>query len=241
MQFVSFLVIAVAMLQSRHWSVIACDQHDHHHVASNTTTTTRSQHLRSAERYLEDYDSTEECGFQEPSAQEIAKDATNMRLWKRSRNFFQRTTTTTYAIPVYFHIIQPTFATGLVGGDRITQYIDYLNDSFTESSAPFFFRYVNTSRTIHPVWADDCANRNIEFAFKSLLKVGGSDTLNVYICNNVLKSNGVKLAGYTYVPSPYSDSDVKDGIVLSRSTSDRRLNTLVHEAVSGFVCEWLDC
>jgi hypothetical protein len=237
-------------------SVAACNNGGHHHDRNADEhqesflfddPTASDQHLRT-ERQLQDDDSkaviVEECGFREPSAQEIENDAANMRAWRESRsknnhNIFQRTTKIIYAIPVYFHIIQPTFFSGMVGSVRIAQYMEYLNDSFANSSAPFIFRYVNVSRTIRQDWADDCGSRKVEHAFKSALKVGGSDTLNIYICNSIPQYSRdghsiLQLAGYAYSPNQDSDSDIKDGVVLAQSSDDQRLNTLVHEVVSKY-------
>ena len=175
-----------------------------------------------------DHGDDEECGFREPPEMDQLLDEVRMIEW-RSRNVFKRNAVL-YDIPVYFHVVQPNFYSGLVPDSRIDRYVNYLNDAFRNSNAPFYFELQYTTRTIHPE-LDDCGNHQVEERVKQRLKKGGAAELNVYICNKLTNSNGANLSGYAYLPGPGSHQFVKDGVVLSRSDSDHRSNTLVHEVV----------
>jgi hypothetical protein len=228
---------ALYLLQSLS-SVTACDGHDHDH-SHNHGTHDHASELRTAEqrRLQGSNGGFEECGFQEPSAGQIAQDAANMKVWAKNRaSKSLRAQSPTYTIPIYFHILQPNATAGIVTDARVSQHVAYLNDAFSKSSTPFVFQFMNTTRTINPAWGDSCADSNVEFAFKTLLKVGGKESLNVYICNKVVNAKGTTLAGYAYLPDANSNNFVKDGVVLNRGTDDRRLNTLVHETVCVMCC-----
>jgi hypothetical protein len=221
---------ALLQLQSLS-SVTACDGHDHSH---NHDTHDHASELRTAEqRQLQGSNvNFQECGFQEPSAGQIAQDAVNMKVWTKNRaSKSLRAQSQTYTIPTYFHILQPNATAGIVTDARVTQHVSYLNDAFSKSSTQFVFQLMNTTRTINPAWGDSCTDSNVELAFKTLLKVGGKESLNVYICNKMVNAKGTTIAGYSYYPSATSNSFIKDGVVILRGTDDRRLNTLVHETV----------
>jgi hypothetical protein len=233
---VIFLVAWAALLLLQNLSVTACDGRDHDHDHSHDHQHKTSE-LRTAEqRQLQGSNiNFQECGFQEPSAGQIAQDAANMKVWAKNRaSKSLRAQSQTYTIPTYFHILQPNATTGIVDDTRVSQHVAYLNDAFSKSSTPFVFQFMSTTRTINPSWADSCADSNVELAFKTLLKVGGKESLNVYICNKIVNAKGTTIAGYSYLPYADSNNFVRDGVVLFRGTDDRRLNTLVHETVCVF-------
>jgi hypothetical protein len=220
-------VLLLQLLQGNLMSVTACDGHDHSQngpIEENLRT--------SSERRLQDF-VIQECGYQQPSADQMAQDAVNMLLWalKRDAGIVDEQSQRIYTIPTYVHIIQPSSTTGNVDNARVAQHMAYLNGAFANSSAPFVFQYVNVTRTIRADWGDSCGNVTVELAMKALLKVGGKDSYNIYICNKVVADNGVGLAGFSLLPDAHSDKNVRDGVVLYRSDGDRRFNTLVHETV----------
>jgi hypothetical protein len=224
---------ALLLLQSLS-SVTACDGHDHDHSHNHDNTHDHSSELRGAEQRRLQGSNVDfvECGFPEPSAGQIAQDVANMKVWTANRaSKSLRAQSKIYTIPTYFHILQPNATAGIVSDSRVAEHVTYLNDAFSQSSTPFVFQFMNTTRTINPSWADSCADSNVELAFKTVLKVGGKDSLNIYICNKIVNAKGTTIAGYAYLPDANSNNFVKDGVVLFRGTDDRRLNTLVHETV----------
>jgi hypothetical protein len=174
----------------------------------------------------------EVCGYVPPSMEEMEEDAINMKAWtvkQMTHNIFARSEQL-YAIPVYFHVIQTSSSGGIVSDARIDEYISYLNNAYTGSSAPFSFVSNGVSRTIRSDWGK-CNDYDTEISMKKLLKVGGADTLNVYICNNMYTSKGAPLTGFATRPYANSRTDPRDGVVIDNSSSTGRLNTLVHEVV----------
>jgi hypothetical protein len=172
----------------------------------------------------------ERCGFEDPTPEDMDRDKKLMRKWmKQNGGTALRSKTIQYEIPVYFHVIQPGIIQGLVPDTRIQEHLRYLNVAFARSKAPFVFRLAGITRTIQEQWADNCADRTVELAFKSMLKKGGPETLNVYICNSIPVGKNGALAGYANLPFKNMDSFIRDGVVIARSSSDSRLNTLVHE------------
>jgi hypothetical protein len=233
MKVILVLVSAALFLLQSFSSVTACDGHGHDH--SHDDDTHKTSKLRtSKERQLTSSNVSlfEVCGFQEPSAKQIAVDVANMEAWMNDRaSKSLRAALKTYALPVYFHIIQPSATTGIVDDTRVAQHMTYLNNAFSKSNTPFVFQYINVTRTINPAWSEYVLGSNVETAYKTLLKVGGKDSLNVYIVNQVTNDNGAIVSGYAYLPDANSNTNVYDGVVLTRGTDDRRLNTLVHETV----------
>jgi hypothetical protein len=200
------------------------DQHQHHHhlrangVPSNSSFTTQ--------RYLQDTAATD-CGYEPPSEEEVKADQFRMRLWslRRGNNVFD------YSIPTYAHVIQPAANVDIVPDSNVQTYMTYLNKAFA-ANTPFVFNLMEVTRTVNPIWSNDCRNDTIQVAYKTVLKRGGKESLNIYFCNLVPNGPGkALLAGFTYSPS--QNVGVKDGVVIARTNpSDlRRPNTLVHETV----------
>jgi hypothetical protein len=64
--------------------------------------------------------------------------------------------------------------------------------------------------------------------YKNILKVGGMETLNIYICEAIPVDGGA-WAGFAYFPT----SAKRDGVVIAEKSTpvEIRPNTLVHEVV----------
>ena len=226
--------ITAAMLLATPF-VVACGDHDEHHNHLRATDHSAQDH-----RHLHAYDEdpnrfleegiTEECGADifQPSLLQKLEDAHNMEVWKESRT--GKEPRANYFIPIWFHIIKLDDSE-MVSDQRVQDYVNYLNDAFTNSGAPFTVVYQGTTQTVNADWSNDCYTDNTQDTMKGSLRQGGAETLNVYICNNVRTTGGTVVAGYAYFPGSYSNGFVRDGVVLNSSSSDRRLNTLVHEVV----------
>jgi hypothetical protein len=205
----------------------ACDDH----IFNNMPTDYRTNVAVKDQRHLDGSYDTEVCAFQPNLSEEEMKiDEMNMATWRireRSKSVFERAIRM-YTIPVYFHVIQTTQTTGIVSDTRIREFVDYLNESYSNSSVPFTFEYMAVTRTVRADW-DKCNNASTAKELKTALKVGGSDTLNVYICNPMFTEKGASITGYS--TGPESSTSILDGIVINNESGDRRLNTLVHESV----------
>jgi hypothetical protein len=121
------------------------------------------------------------------------------------------TTVTGGVINVYFHVIT-SGAAGNVSDAMINDQIAVLNAAY----APWgwSFTLAATDRTDNTSWYNGCyGNSSIENAFKSALRRGTADDLNLYSCN---PSNGI--LGYATFPSSYASSPMLDGVVLLYSS-----------------------
>jgi hypothetical protein len=111
-------------------------------------------------------------------------------------------------IPVWVHVINK--GAGLANGDvpqsQVTAQIQVLNDAW--ASTAFRFQLAGTTRTTNAAWYD-MATDAAELAVKSALKVGGPETLNIYVAN---LSGG--LLGYAYYASDAAAVGVLDGVVV---------------------------
>lgn len=232
----AFVLLLIALLSDRiGLLVVACGgdnadvDHPHRHDHSSNAT----RFLRTG-RNLQD-DDLDDCGFSDPSPHELLADAQRMRQHKILNELTTRSGpngrtqlgyASLYAVPVVFHIIQPSINSGVVTDDRVQRYMAYLNAAFSASSTPFIFDLKKITRTFNSEWAFECGNSAYEAEYKGMLKQGGKDTLNVYLCTSI----GGSTTGFSYLPFQDSDTFLKDGIVLAeRSFDDKRLNTLVHE------------
>jgi hypothetical protein len=219
-----------------------CDDDDHiitHNFTDRYMNTVDDDNRPDDHRHLDDIISVVEngeyCAFQSPSDDVVLEDRKKMELWwmrERSKPIFERTVRL-YIIPVYFHVIQTSSTTGMVSDTRIRDFINYLNDSYSNSDVPFYFEYKGVTRTVRSDW-DNCYDADIQGEFKPALKVGGSDTLNIYICNKMYNPKGVSVTGYS--TGPTSANSLFDGVVINNDSGEARLNTLVHETVSEDIC-----
>jgi hypothetical protein len=195
--------------------------HHHHHLRANSALSNSSF---TTQRYLQDVYAGD-CGVVPLTEEEIKADQFRMRLWSLRRG----DTVFNYSIPTYAHVIQPSANVDIVPDSNVLVYMTYLNKAFA-ANTPFVFNLMEVTRTVNPIWSNDCRNDTLQVAYKTILKRGGKESLNIYFCNLVPDPPGL-LAGFAYYPS--QNVGVKDGVVLARTNpSDlRRPNTLVHETV----------
>jgi hypothetical protein len=111
-------------------------------------------------------------------------------------------------VPTYVHVINK--GAGIANGDVpqawITAQIQVLNDAY--AATPFRFNLVATTRTTNAAWYD-LAQQAAEDAAKAALRVGGPETLNIYVSD---LSQG--LLGYAYFPEDYAAYPIYDGVVI---------------------------
>lgn len=93
--------------------------------------------------------------------------------------------------------------------------LQVLNDSYSGQTAPdaadspFRFALTDITWTVNPAWAHVTPGK-AEKEMKTALKVGGSETLNVYTADI-----GGGLLGWSYFPKGYNNGrDIWDGVVI---------------------------
>jgi hypothetical protein len=171
------------------------------------------------------------CGFEEPSAEQLAIDQAKMRFWQYLRN--GNNAPINYTLPTYFHFLQYNSSDLFLSDSDVNTYMMYLNDAFSKSSSPFRFSLLGITRTVNPSWSNNCRNSTYQLEYRTLLRRGGKETLNIYICNTIPAGpNGGYITGFSTLPS--ANPSINDGVTIVRSTPTdlQRQNTLVHEVVS---------
>jgi hypothetical protein len=219
--------------------VSACehgDGHHHHHDdhSHGSTSSLRKSVVdgsvnnatvvgSSIRRHLQDPSTgVEECGFVGLDEAATAKDMQEFLEWKTSKSNFA---VANYYIPVYFHVIEPS--SNFVPDSRIDYYMSYLQNAYA-ANTPFTFELKGKTRTTNALWSQNC--RTYEMDYKNILKVGGMETLNIYICQAIPINDGTGAwAGFSYFPT----SSNRDGVVIAEQLTpvEIRPNTLVHETV----------
>ena len=197
-----------------------CD-HDHHHHFN-----VEDHHRHLDEEAAAAAAAIEPCGYEEPSPIERLQDQINMFLWRFDRDADPDAPPINYTIPVYFHILQENSTALLVDDSNVGLYMNYLSSAFTASGAPFRFILMGITRTINATISNSC--HKYQNDIKPILKRGGKETLNVYVCNRI---NDKAWVGYASFPS--NNLGTNDGVTISRTTPTdlNRPNTLVHEVV----------
>lgn len=135
----------------------------------------------------------------------------------------------TIDIPTYFHILQYDEQVGSLKRRSIFDgFMGTLNKAY--AATPFRFRLKKVSRTIAPEF-HNCSKGFIEYSFKSELRRGGRNALNVYVCN----AYGYGVSGWSTYPlaAITEGMDVMDGVVVQNpelyGTHLSSYYSLVHE------------
>lgn len=147
------------------------------------------------------------------------------------------------SIPVVFHVISegPTFEEGEVSDDYLIEQIEVLNRAYTGEmggfSTPFKFSLGGINRVRNKSWHTISLASEKELEIKTALRMGGAETLNVYLADIVVEGEKGKILGYSSLPVLYRVLPEMDGIVLNfRAVPGGPLerynlgHTLVHEA-----------
>ncbi len=114
--------------------------------------------------------------------------------------------TASRVIPVAVHVIRSSTGDGDVTDAQIANQLNVLNAAYAGSS--FSFALSSTDRTNNSTWYT-CSGGSCETQMKSALRVGGSNTLNLYT-NNM----GQGLLGWATFPSSYASQPTLDGVVI---------------------------
>jgi hypothetical protein len=150
------------------------------------------------------------CGTRTPSDAEIAADAARVVDFKRRRGAAQAGALTT--ITTYVHVLHDG-AEGFVSERMVKDQIAVLNQEY--AAYGFQFELAPSVRgNPNPDYTDNAAwYRDDEGAYKTALKEGSGDDLNIYI------NNGGGYLGYAYYPTIVGTQyEVLDGVVLAWGT-----------------------
>lgn len=143
------------------------------------------------------------CATVEPTA--IQRDEIERILAERERNDIQTAAPVGGGIPVYVHVIRASNGSGDVSDARIADQINVLNQGFSG----FTFTLATVSRTDNDAWYTAGHGSTAERAMKTALRVGGPETLNMY-----LNTMGGGLLGWATFPSDYTREPAMDGVVV---------------------------
>ncbi|GKY99141.1 hypothetical protein MPSEU_000869600 [Mayamaea pseudoterrestris] len=200
----------------------ACDSHDG----------TNPRHLS---RQLQgSVPTVKQCATNSLSFDEKFQLARSVEDWKSSHGESHRALLTSNSsdisieIPVIFHILQYDEDVGNMNRSIITKgFIRALNKAYGET--PFRFVFKRVKHTIDPM-LHNCSKGMVEYSFKSQLREGDRNALNVYICN----AYSSEVSGWSYYPLMANSPDaVMDGVVVQNpelyETHLASYMTLVHE------------
>jgi len=113
------------------------------------------------------------------------------------------------SIPVYVHIITKgtSRADGNIPDSMIAEQISILNTAY--AGTQFSFNLVSTDRTTNASWYVAGPDTAAEAAMKTALRLGGKNSLNIYVSNP-----GDGLLGWATFPNWYASAPKDDGVVI---------------------------
>lgn len=145
-----------------------------------------------------------DCGTASPTDDERIEMSQVFEQWlERNADRNLRIMSLTY-VPVYFHVLKPNDRVGSVSSKVVNRFLTRLN--LKMQNTPFIFELFDIEEVIEPNWAE-CDQEDM---FKSALRRGGVESLNVYFCDLIKSRN---MAGMTYLPPVSIDYSYLDGIV----------------------------
>jgi hypothetical protein len=119
------------------------------------------------------------CRTAAPSEDQLKRIPSMLRKYKRLEG--GRRLQTTFNIPIYFHIITETDGTGgVVSPEQIDAQVQYMNDAYAPD---FSFSLSGTDTFANSDWYTATSGTPAELAMKTALKIGGTDTMNIYTLN----------------------------------------------------------
>jgi hypothetical protein len=154
------------------------------------------------------------CNTREPAPEEVAEsDAIVVAFRKRysdgSGN--RRRRLQTVVVPLYIHVlIGSNNNNGALTEKQIADQVDVLNRSFLPD---FTFELKEVTRTVNNSWFTASVGSSAENQFKSALRQGGPEALNLY---TLLPAQNV--LGWATLPSSYSRRQLADGVCMNFRT-----------------------
>ncbi|HEU4409765.1 MAG TPA: zinc metalloprotease [Polyangiaceae bacterium] len=120
-----------------------------------------------------------------------------------------------FTIPTFVHIIRDGNGAGDVSDAAVQGQINVLNAAFAgqtgglATNTNFRFSLAGVTRTNNSAWYTVTPGSTAERDMKAALRVGGPETLNVYLANV-----GQGLLGWATFPSSYASNPSDDGVVV---------------------------
>lgn len=147
------------------------------------------------------------CGTKDlPPAQLVATEAKIARATYRP---FSAAMT----VYVHVHVIRNSSGVGDVSDTRINQQLTVLNNAFDGSTGGvntnFQFILASVDRSNNTSWYTATPGSTAERTMKQTLRIGGPESLNLYL-NNM----GQGLLGWATFPSSYASNPLMDGVVV---------------------------
>jgi len=121
------------------------------------------------------------------------------------------TTTNGYSIPLHFAVLESEDGRGNISDAQLLDMVNAVNYGFRDT--PFSFFHIGTHRAQNDTYfkCDPAFEEN----FKSEYRVGGMETLNVFLCN--LFADG-RFGIYGVADFPTEEFSVYDGVILMNPT-----------------------
>jgi len=172
-------------------------------------------------------EATETCGSASASLQEVEETIARVQRWKQE-NPNRRLQAKLYTIPIYVHIILQTqgqvTTTGRVNRNNLNEQMLMVGKAF--NNTPFAFEIQQVNYVVNATWYT-CDQEKLasEQAMKIRNHKGGTDAMNVYICD----TEPSNYRGWARFPWEVSDT-----------TYDRRRDavTISYKGVKGVDTEW---
>lgn len=118
------------------------------------------------------------CDTAEPSVAMLRKIPSIMARWKERVGANRHLQTEIISIPVHFHIIKKDDGSGgEVSNQQILDQITKMNTAYSET---FVFTLAGKTTTLNSSWYTTSVGSQSELDMKTALKVGGTNTLNIY-------------------------------------------------------------
>ncbi len=147
-------------------------------------------------------------------------------------------------VPVVFHVVSK--GSGIENGDvpmkMLRDQIEVLNAAYAGASGegaadtPFRFSLLTVTRTVNERWFNAGIRSEAEREMKTALRIGGAETLNIYLTN----AGGAYL-GWATFPQWYESDPLYDGVVVLHSSLPGGSATPYNEGDTGTheVGHWL--
>lgn len=146
------------------------------------------------------------CGTRSPTETEKEFMHTHFDHW-RSHNHGRSLENLNYSIPLQFVVMEAEDGRGNISDVLLDDLMDAANHGFRDT--PFEFHHIGTQRIRNDTYFK--CDPDYETEFKSLLRVGTQETLNVFLCN--LFAQG-RFGIYGVGDFPSENFTVTDGVML---------------------------
>jgi hypothetical protein len=178
-------------------STLACEHHRHETQERHQLQRPDSAPCKTEDRQLQLQALMRSCGTISPTEEEREAMRATHSAWEMARGPLSRRTTVNYTIPVYVHVLAANETTGVVNSTQIDTMLSFVNNVYQKNGVPFYFNLTGTDVIYNETYFNCQTAR--ERDYKVPLKKGGSDTVNLYLCD--LCPGSPCQMGYSTYPS----------------------------------------